>query len=380
MISFQPRSSIRWKKSSQAWYTWMISKNTSTEEPQNTPSIIGKMMIQYPWDWMVPYESTKNYTSISASDCLGPAMGPRGGVGDWPTLATLIHGLCKKLECREGPGTANLTKLLCKKVCFFKFTILPMLFVWITTCKCEDFSRLPFFAFFTFSSSTLPSAISRTAISPQKTTKKVISNTSNTSCKQFPNASSISQTEWQQSILPLHGKKDIRCLGLNFSTPMKFANFMTTTRNYRNCIQEVTSLFNPNRVTSSLLACYVFFSAWSWRFHPCLQSCWPRGGGKLSIIIVMTSRLGRKRDATKTKEQQTAVHRSITFLLYWLKFQTVFFRNLRNIHRRRETAGNWPCENFKQTFQANRNFFTISNSTKGHCSRWRAWWHSWTSH
>lgn len=85
----------------------------------------------------------------------------------------------------------------------------------------------------------------------------------------------------------------------------------------------------------------MFLSAWSWRFHPCVQSCWPRGGGKLSIIIVMTSRLGRKRDATKTKEQQTAVHRSIAFLLYWLKFQTVFFRNLRNIHGRRETAGNW---------------------------------------
>lgn len=111
-------------QASQTWYTWMISKDTSTAEPQKHPSSIGKMTIQYPWDWMVPSESTKDYTSISASDCLGPAMGPRGGVGDWPTLATLIHGLCKKLECREGPGTANLTKLLCKKVCFFKFTIL----------------------------------------------------------------------------------------------------------------------------------------------------------------------------------------------------------------------------------------------------------------
>lgn len=190
LISFQPRSSILVKKILPNMVYLDDLKRYEYRRTPKHPSIIGKMMIPLGW---YPRNQQKT-THIWASDCLGPATGPRGGVGDWPMLATLVHGLCKKLE---GPGTTNLTKLLCKKVCFFQIhypAILP--FVWITTCKREDFSRFPFFAFFTFSSSkknteskqtTWPSAISRTAISPQKTTKKVISNTSNTSCKRrFP--------------------------------------------------------------------------------------------------------------------------------------------------------------------------------------------------
>lgn len=178
------------------------------------------------------------------------------------------------------------------------------------------------------------------------------------------------------------GKKDIRRLGLNFSTPMKFANFMTTTRNYRNCIQEVTSLFNPNRVTSSLLACYVFsvleaegFIVFNPAGHVVVESSpsslwWPRDWEE------------DNRDANKTKEQQTAVHRSITFPTLLAEISNCFFfRNLRKIHWRRETAGNWHVFFQTNTFQGKQKFrITSSKSTKGHCSRWRAWWHSWTSH
>ena len=149
MISFQPRSSILVKKIVPNMVYLDDLKRYEYRWTPKHPSIIGKMMIPLGW---YPRNQQKT-THIWASDCLGPATGPRGGVGDWPTLATLIHGLCKKLECREGPGTANLTKLLCKKVCFFQIHYPANAICLDHNMQTWRLLKVSFFCFFTFSSS-----------------------------------------------------------------------------------------------------------------------------------------------------------------------------------------------------------------------------------